>query len=361
MCLTPIFIKNPNYGLHFDPKTGRFPYNRYKDTKSTRIAVPCGKCPECLHSRQMSYIERSQLQSFNSYLFFCTLTYNPSSLPVLSLTSPTDGKLYELPFADTKDIQLFFKRIRNYKLFGDRNFKYIAVSEFGSRKHRPHWHVIFFVDKLSSDSVYTPINLEFHLYPRVLECWSRNVGSRKFPKYVPLLTLPSRPSSSGRSPYDFHYVQIRNGSCDDVAFYVTKYCLKIDSFTEKRFNAIKLNYPSSDADYIWSIVKPKFFISKGFGSLDTPEKYFHVLNGLNKSIDFPVFVNPSTGQTFPLAKYLRKFLRWDDVVKYSHFLERCPDGTIITQPRLNSPSKISTSYAQLSKQIRQINSHGLDD
>lgn len=42
---------------------------------------------------------------------------------------------------DKKDLQKFFKRLRKYH---DQKIKYYAVGEYGTKFHRPHYHVILF-------------------------------------------------------------------------------------------------------------------------------------------------------------------------------------------------------------------------
>ena len=44
---------------------------------------------------------------------------------------------YSIRFADVTDVQKMFKRLRKKNAFG-RPFRYLAVSELGSKKGRPH-------------------------------------------------------------------------------------------------------------------------------------------------------------------------------------------------------------------------------
>lgn len=125
MCISPNCIKNPNYGI---VNYG----TRNKDTVSAYINVPCGVCPECVAVRQMSYIQRLQMEELTNHLFYCTLTYNNESLPVLSVSSG-----YNIRYADVADVQKMMKRLRKSNAFG-RPFRYFGVSELGDRKGRPH-------------------------------------------------------------------------------------------------------------------------------------------------------------------------------------------------------------------------------
>lgn len=125
MCISPTRIRNPNYHIY---NSG----TKFKDTESAFINVPCGVCPECVAVRQMSYIQRLQMEELNNHLFFCTLTYNDESMPYL-LTSTG----YEIRYADVNDVQKMFKRLRKSNAFG-RPFRYFGVSELGSQRGRPH-------------------------------------------------------------------------------------------------------------------------------------------------------------------------------------------------------------------------------
>lgn len=125
MCISPIRIKNPNLGL-----VG--PNAQFKDTTSRYINVPCGVCCECVASRQMQMVQRLTIESLVNHLFFCTLTYNNESLPVVSTSTG-----YDIRYADVSDVQKMFKRLRYRNAFG-RPFRYLAVSELGSEKGRPH-------------------------------------------------------------------------------------------------------------------------------------------------------------------------------------------------------------------------------
>ena len=49
---------------------------------------------------------------------------------------------------DVRDIQDMFRYIRKWEKLDD--FRYFAISEFGSsdsKSHRPHWHFFFFYPK----------------------------------------------------------------------------------------------------------------------------------------------------------------------------------------------------------------------
>lgn len=96
-------------------------YDEIQDFK-----IPCGKCIECLqeYSKQWSY--RIMAEANENYEnSFITLTYanNPLSL-------------------NKRDYQLFLKRLRKY--LSPLKIRYFLCGEYGSKKARPHYHLIIF-------------------------------------------------------------------------------------------------------------------------------------------------------------------------------------------------------------------------
>ena len=91
------------------------------------MIVPCGKCFTCRSKYRLSWQLRLQheLLSYNYNAMFLTLTYDDDNLP----TNETLVK---------KDVQDFIKRLR--KFYNDVKIRYFAVGEYGSEKHRPHYH-----------------------------------------------------------------------------------------------------------------------------------------------------------------------------------------------------------------------------
>lgn len=95
--------------------------------------VPCGKCLLCRHRKSVDFISRCNMESqmYDCPPYFFTLTYRPSDLPF-------HGEL------QYKDVQDFFKRLRrSWDYRGIKhNTRYVVACEYGSRFHRPHYHVI---------------------------------------------------------------------------------------------------------------------------------------------------------------------------------------------------------------------------
>lgn len=318
MCISPTLIKNPNYHAK-----GR--YSFLKDTVSPYIKVPCGYCSECLHSKQLSLVQRCMTESLSGYPFFCTLTYNQQSLPVLTTS---DG--FDIRFADFSDVTNMIKRLRKDFAFG-RNFRYLAVSELGSKRARPHFHLLFFVEKYPNDTVYTPLNLEAKLYKTVLSYWQRNYGSRRKPVYKPLCTYVHKIICGKiKTTYDLHFVQNSslNGTSSDVHFYVTKYMLKPSKHVSNLQSALKLNLSPEEYKDTWNKVKPRWVASLNFGfgvyglqakKLPHAERLIYLRNtdafkvvrdSISRSAkvsDYPAFYDPENGKPLPLSRYWKSF------------------------------------------------------
>lgn len=160
----------------------------------------------------------------------------------------------------------------------------------------------------------------------VLSEWRRNFGSRKFPDYRPLCTYVRKVVNGRvRSNFDLHWVQegLSSGGSADVAFYVLKYMMKPSQRAVRLQQALHLNLSVEEYEDIWKLVKPRSFMSEGFG-LGTSEfrkSGFHrvyclpdkVLSYLRKGIDLslhndepiPSFFSPVDGTSHPLAKYYK--------------------------------------------------------
>lgn len=99
------------------------------------IQVPCGHCPNCVMSRQSSFVQRCYLetQSHRTWPWFVTLTYKTRYLP--------SGRQLCI-----RDVQNFLKRFRvllSRKFDGryDGPIRYAVCGEYGKRG-RCHYHLI---------------------------------------------------------------------------------------------------------------------------------------------------------------------------------------------------------------------------
>lgn len=324
MCISPVSIKNPNYGLKH--------LSKFKDTTSQMIRVPCGYCPECIHTKQMGIIQRMRMESTKNHLFFCTLTYRDLSLPHVQTSTG-----YLIRYAKIKDVQDMMKRLRKSNAFG-RPFRYFGVTELGSKRSRPHFHLIFMIKKQDSDDYNTCLNLEKTLHDAVLKEWRRNIGRVRFPLYQPLcdfVQLYKRGRLS--STFDLHYVR-SNGvdNYDDVGFYVIKYMLKPSDNVRKLQQALRLNLDEIEYSQIWNMVKPRTFKSLDFGLPDDEDVKKKLKHDIKKSysLDFPSFFN-NDGTTWPLSKYYKSKGEIYSASDAAHFFKnQVPDSKTIQQTKL---------------------------
>ena len=112
MCLSPIMIP-------IDKVTGR----KWQQ-------VPCGKCLECMRHATTEWALRIMLEALDYEQNSCiTLTYNDAHLPEKSLLKP-------------KDTQDWLKRLR--KALSPVKVRFFLSGEYGSKRGRPHYHVILF-------------------------------------------------------------------------------------------------------------------------------------------------------------------------------------------------------------------------
>lgn len=284
------------------------------DTRSKYINVPCGHCDECISVLQMSIVQRALMESIYNHFFMATLTYNNEHLPKLTLSNG-----YEYRYADYNHLSILFQRLKNINAF-PRGFRTFSVSERGSDRGRPHFHVIFMVPKRPEDTYNWCIAEQFRLHPIILDQWYENLGSKRSPVKDPLCTYVRR-FYSGRwhTNYDFHYVNPRFTGEDvaPVAFYVTKYLLKRSDKDYRIQQALKMNLDHEEYLDSWKIIRSRWHSSRYFGFNPTydPVSRYHkwfldkrIINYLHKCVQaskgkypYPCFINPFNGKWFPLA------------------------------------------------------------
>lgn len=315
-CLSPITKPNPWYG-----NTSKLAF--LHDTKSHTIGIPCGWCDNCVSVRQMYFVQRVQMEAQYNHLFMFTLTYNNEHLPILSVGD------YDIPYGDISHLQDMLKRFRDWNVIS-RPWRYVAVSEFGGLRGRPHFHGLLMLPKYDSDTYNTCLSLQSELYDLFKNNWAINVGSKRVPRYEPLFTYQRRiVYGKPKCNFDLHYVipGLTKSGVSDAAFYVLKYMLKDSDRSTRLQQALRLNYSDGDYQRIWSIVKPKKIASKGFGlnarRIDATRyefddriiKYLH--DGVQQTPSgspYPFFFSPDSILTFPLAPYYRKLPKVFDLM-----------------------------------------------
>ena len=251
-----------------------------------------------------------------------------------------------------------FKRLRKSNALG-RRFRYYAVTELGSKKGRPHAHILLFLERLPEDHPFTPFNLEEVAWSAVLKEWRRNYATRLnkkgevvadtvHPDYKPCLTYIRRfRSGKINSTYDLHLVLPNaTGQTDDVSFYVTKYLVKDSEWRDKlKRNIFGHCKTFEEANKVWSEVKPRAISSLGFGfgcyddlnprkvSAEVRREILCSLPSaqiVRDGIDLSCrcgeksarFYDVETGKPMPLARYWYKFGSIYDFVYHKVFLDR---------------------------------------
>lgn len=276
----------------------------FHDTRSQFIYVPCGVCSECVKKKQMYLVQRVQLESLDNYIFFATFTYKNDVIRSIDINGFTHY------YADRTDFQNMMKRVRKSSFFqrffdnGNSLIKYLYVTEYGGKRHRPHFHAMFFVPKSSSDNQFTPVNYASELYSLFKSEWRRNVGSRRSPIYIPLCEFISR---GNKRTYDLHYVNplLSSSGVSDVGFYVTKYCLKFDSWIDDKRKALYLNLDSSEYSKVWNLLRPRVEYSNFFGLSSSASSYIRrCIDDYSSNSLYPLFRNPVDGHLFPMSPYL---------------------------------------------------------
>jgi hypothetical protein len=127
-------------------------FNKKEGFADLPIDVPCGQCTGCRldHSRVWAArcMHEAKMHKHNCFL---TLTYNDKNLPKI------DG----IPTLDKTDLQKFLKRLRSHieynwrkktgyegsikhKCLNYPHIKYYACGEYGTKNHRPHYHICLF-------------------------------------------------------------------------------------------------------------------------------------------------------------------------------------------------------------------------
>lgn len=133
MCYNKLLIKNPNRAAAVHPTKVLMDKDHFGTISSNYIYVPCGKCKACVQRRANQwYVRLFYENKISMSSHFITLTYDQ---PPLSFNG-----LYT---AQKSDLQKYFKRLRKHEK-NNQTIKYYAVSEYGEKFERPHYHAIVF-------------------------------------------------------------------------------------------------------------------------------------------------------------------------------------------------------------------------
>lgn len=274
------------------------------------VSLNCGKCLECVISKQNAYKVRLIEESRQwSRCYFFTLTYRPRSLPYNVVTDFDEvigvcrgSRKHEisetfrtLSSGRVKDIQDWLMRFRVHfarkegakqgiskrdctgALFGllKPDFKYFICCEYGPRgTHRPHYHGIIFTD------------LDYAQVSPLIDDWKTRYG------YVHFKEVMYRADSQNR--------------ISAPANYVSKYCCKGE-------------FASRVHDIELRLIEPAFILqSHGIGASYADEfRHVHIPPGthasnpeqVSKVCDRLFYMDGSFKYAIPRYIYNRLFLK----------------------------------------------------
>lgn len=347
MCSCPIEIPNPYAGC--DPSKG---YNYLHDCTSKYIQVPCGRCHECISSRQAQYSVRSSIEVAHSVPFMLTLTYDNNHVPRMdSQGDILDGFAYP----DYRHLSLLFKRLRNKiercPSFGKHfcepeeftlrhngrkiiisPFKYLAVSEFGKVHFRPHFHVLLFVRVPKHLRIGQSIpfqawctTVEHLLHDFFRDNFTVNVSQKRGqPQYESLYTYVR---SGKYCTFDFHrIVSVQNVDDSSPIYYVTKYLYKpnqaFDKFGKRVYYEYKQGRLSKERfDLFYRVTHRSCRTSNYFGYPLSDAEYECIQRSIQHSIrsklPSPLYIMPD-GSTSVFPQSYKKFISLDAATHFAY-------------------------------------------
>lgn len=178
-------------------------------------------------------------------------------------------------YADIHDVQLLVKNVRDNNPLDGRCIRYVCVSELGKQNGRPHFHILWLVEKRPED--FTPDGqpikaqirtLEARLRTCVKKYWAKNIGTRKEPIYEPRFKYARRWSFGKMyTNFDLHWVDpsATAEQTSNVAYYVSKYMMKGSDRDARRQQFLRLNLQEDEYLEVWKTIKCRMTCSKGLG------------------------------------------------------------------------------------------------
>lgn len=109
--------------------------------------IPCGKCIQCRLAYSRDWANRCMAELKTSpNAVFVTLTYDTQHLQFAPFVDIDTGECSTRPVLVPKDLQKFFKRMREYcrSELNHTGIRFFACGEYGDKGQRPHYHAIIF-------------------------------------------------------------------------------------------------------------------------------------------------------------------------------------------------------------------------
>lgn len=309
MCLNPLRIRNPTHRI---AKAGG---------NKMYLEVPCNKCAECVSSIRNEWYFRTYQEVISTlknggYIYFDTLTYSNEHLPHLSdfVDFSKYPNIHDFTCFCHDHFKLFLKRLRRQLeyYYGENEFRYFLTSEYGTDDrytHRPHYHILFFVNSKIPPLAFSEM---------VAKCWQYGrTDGRPFKsiKYV--------------SQHIYGY-NLGFGNNDDfssissVCMYVSKYITKSSKFMDKlnaRMNMLKFHIVDPDElNTLKRSIDMFHRQSQGFG-----ESYLYGMDKekISDVLDYKckIFDKDKVVKELPLPMYYRRKLFYinkkkDDGTRY---------------------------------------------
>lgn len=219
------------------------------------VEVGCGVCKACLlrKANKMSFL-CSMEENDHKYCMFVNLSYAPEYAPLMypviddehnvirwisecdrlgdrgnlmavdnetnhrsknlrgylsllrSKTDPKHDLNGRLTYVSKRDIQLFLKRLRKYLgKYTDEKIRYYAVSEYGPKTFRAHYHLLLFYDKVSTQKVMSKALRSSWQFGRIDFSLSRGKCTSYVSKYVNSnYFIPPFLGSLSTKPFSLH-------------------------------------------------------------------------------------------------------------------------------------------------------------
>lgn len=123
-------------------------FKSFAECGDYKVPLPCGNCEYCRYQNSKNWSLRLLFESlrYKQGFAFVTLTYSNEFCPSDYALKPSH-------------LQAFVKRLRYYLDAFNVKIKFFASAEYGSKRGRPHYHLIIF-------------GLVPALYPLVRKAWS---------------------------------------------------------------------------------------------------------------------------------------------------------------------------------------------
>ena len=220
-----------------------------------------------------------ELYANKGFAVFLTFTYDPIHLPHTSFGF--NGDVVECFNAD--HVSSFLNKIKVYmhRNYGKNFYRYFWCSEYGKFTKRPHYHVMFLLDR------------HVDYYKFVETCRNYWHFGFMFPRNVNGVYVDNK---GRRTTPLLHHVQ---NACAYACKYITKDLDYYDLPLVKRYIDVRKSLPA-EVRSVFNRYLPKHWQSKSIGSsyfskVDTPDKMLH-------AIEFGV-QNPTNLHLIQLPRY----------------------------------------------------------